>query len=106
MIAETETLGYLAQSVAYRKYEVDSRRFNLQITDPVTPGTIIGWHHKSGQPVVSDVSGQIATIYYNPMHDSLMITVTATMLNRGDNPNIASRGLRGRDASLYYCVAH
>jgi hypothetical protein len=63
----------LAQSVEYRKYEIDSKRCNLEICDPVTPETIIGWHYANGQPVRAGLFGYIATIYFNPMHDSFMI---------------------------------
>jgi hypothetical protein len=63
----------LAQTVEYQKYEVDSKRCDLEISDPVTPETIIGWHYASGQPVRAGLFGHIATIYFNPMHDSLLI---------------------------------
>jgi hypothetical protein len=69
----TRTMGTLVQSVEYRKYEIDSKRCNLEICAPVTPETIIGWHYASGQPVRAGLFGHIATIYFNPMHDSFMI---------------------------------
>jgi hypothetical protein len=96
MVTETETFGPLAQSVEYRRYEVDSRRFNLEITDPVTPETLIGWHHKTGQPVMAGIYGQIATIYFNPMHNSLMITATTTMLKRDDNITVGGSAHKGQ----------
>jgi hypothetical protein len=72
---KTESGNYRTptQSIEHRKYEVDSKRCNLEIGDLVTPETIIGLHHGTGQPVRADLNGQVATIYFNPMHDSLMI---------------------------------
>jgi hypothetical protein len=61
MITATETARPLTQSAEYRKYEVDSRRFNFEIGDLVTPETIIGWHHESGQLVRADLHGHVAT---------------------------------------------
>jgi hypothetical protein len=57
----------------YRKYEVEIGRCRLNPGESVTPETIIGWHHETGQPVMAGLYGRVATIYFNPMHDSLMI---------------------------------
>jgi len=57
----------------YKKYEVDMRRCRVDVGDLVTPETIVGWHHETGRPLKADLHGQIATLYFNPMHDSLMI---------------------------------
>jgi hypothetical protein len=73
MSVETLTRQTLVPTVDYRKYEIDSKRCNLNICDPVTPETIIGWHYDNGQPVRAGLFGHIATIYFNPMHDSFMI---------------------------------
>jgi hypothetical protein len=77
--------GMPVLNAEYSKYEVDSRRCTLEVCDSVTPETLMGWHYASGQPVVAGIYGQVATIYYNPMHDSLMITVTTTMFKRDEN---------------------
>jgi hypothetical protein len=61
----------------YRKYEVDCRGCNLEIGDPVGQETIIGWHYRTGLPVEAGLNGQVATIHFNPMHDSLMILVVS-----------------------------
>lgn len=61
------------QGITYQKYEVDSAKCNVIIGEPVSPETIIGRHYASGQPVQAGISGQVATIYFNPMHDSLLI---------------------------------
>ena len=77
--AETERLP--VQSTGYRKYEVDSRWFNLEMFDTVTPETIIGWHYASGQLVRAELHGHIGSIYFNPMHDSLMVMVISVGQN-------------------------
>lgn len=61
----------------FRKYEVDSRICNVTELETVSPDTVIGYHYASGQPVRSGLLGQVATIYFNPMHDSLMVMVLA-----------------------------
>jgi len=66
-----------AQSIDYRKYEVDVRFCRMMVGDCVTPETVIGWNPTNGQPVRAVLAGEIATIYFNPMHDSLMIMAIA-----------------------------
>jgi hypothetical protein len=73
MSVETLTRQTSVPTVDYRKYEIDSKRCNLGICDLVNPETIIGWHYASGQPVRAGLFGHIATIYFNPMHDSFMV---------------------------------
>jgi hypothetical protein len=63
------------QSPGYRKYEVDVARCYLATGDRVVPDTVIGFHHSTSQPVTAGLSGLVATMYFNPMHDSLMIMV-------------------------------
>jgi hypothetical protein len=87
MTTKTGILRPIVQSVDYRKYEFDRRRFNLQIADLVTPETIIGWHYKSGQPVKVNFYGYIATIYFNPMHDSLMVMIQDATSELYENAN-------------------
>ena len=65
----------------YQKYEVDSRRFQLGIGEPVAPETLIGHHHETGRPVKAGLHGMVATVYYNPMHDSLIITAVSSSVN-------------------------
>jgi hypothetical protein len=62
-----------AQSTPYRKYEVDLKSCNVELYQSVSPATIIGRHFTSGHAVRAGIFGQIATIYFNPMHDSLLI---------------------------------
>jgi hypothetical protein len=68
----------LLEGNRYRKYEVDSDTFNLDLYDVVVPDSIIGYHHKNGKLVKAGLQGKIATIYFNPMNDSLIITVVST----------------------------
>ncbi len=75
MNTTTESCEPRAQITSYRKYEVDFRWCSLEISAPVTPGTVIGYSYDSGQPVRAGLYGQVATMYFNPMHDSLMIMV-------------------------------
>ena len=70
-----KTRGGRAEGTEYRKFEVGYRRCNVKVNDTVTPDMVIGHHYKSGQPMRSDFNGQVATIYFNPMHDSLMVMV-------------------------------
>ena len=69
------------RGIQYKKYEVDSRRFWLDIGDMVTPETVIGIHHDTGLPVKAGLHGQVATVFFNPMHDSLMILAVSTNSN-------------------------
>ena len=68
-----EPTGQAIKDVEYRKYEVGLIGCNLETGALVTPETIVGFHHKTGLPVNAGFQGQVATIYYNPMHNSLMI---------------------------------
>jgi hypothetical protein len=61
------------QTTSYRKYEVDSKSCKVELGESVSPETVIGRHFASGQPVQAGIFGQIAAIYFNPMHDSLLI---------------------------------
>lgn len=71
---ETMTMeGKQEERAGYKKYEVDIRRSHLKVGAPITPETVIGWHHKTSQPVLAGLHGKIATSYFNPMHNSLMI---------------------------------
>jgi hypothetical protein len=80
MKAQIMTYENPVQSAEYRKYEVDSSRCALEICDLVTPETTIGWHYSSDQLIRAGLHGHVATIYYNPMHNSLIITVTTSKL--------------------------
>jgi hypothetical protein len=85
---EIKSEDYLTQvkNREYKKYEVDSNRCSLYIGDLIDPESIVGLHHETGQPVRSDFNGQIATIFFNPMHDSLMIlAVSRSDDYRGSN---------------------
>ena len=57
----------------YRKYEVNSELFRLDVLDKVNPETVIGHHYQSGHPVQAGLHGQIASIYFNPMHNSYLV---------------------------------
>ena len=65
----------------YQKYEVDSRGFELGIGAPVAPETLIGHHHETGRPVKAGLHGRVATVYFNPMHDSLMVLAVSSNVN-------------------------
>jgi hypothetical protein len=68
-------------STQYAKYEVDSGRFRLGIGQVVAPETVIGLHHETGRPVKAELHGRVATVYYNPMHNSLMILAVSNSAN-------------------------
>jgi hypothetical protein len=45
------------------------------VGESVTPETIVGAHHASGQILKAGLYGQVATMYFNPMHDSFMVMI-------------------------------
>lgn len=61
----------------YKKYEITSRKCKLEIGDLVTQETVIGSHHATDLPIRAEFNGQVATIYFNPMHDSLMVLIVS-----------------------------
>jgi hypothetical protein len=65
----------------YEKYEVDSRGFELGPGEMVAPETVIGLHHETGRPVKAGLHGRVATVYFNPMHGSLMVLAVSTGVN-------------------------
>jgi hypothetical protein len=70
-----------APGLPFRKYEIGVESCNVGLHDPVAPETIIGRHFNSGLPVRAGLHGRIATMYFNPAHDSLLIMAVA------DSPN-------------------
>ncbi len=62
---------------SYRKYEVAYNTCRLVRGDLVTPRAVIGRHYRTGETVRAALYGHIASIYYNPMHESLMIMAVA-----------------------------
>ena len=68
----------LIQEKAYRKFEVGCVSCDLEINDHVTPQTIIGKHYRTGEIMAASCYGQVATMFFNPMHASLMITIIDT----------------------------
>jgi hypothetical protein len=74
---ETETIIYPVPipSIDYIKYEVDAKRCYLRVTDTVSPETVVGWHYQSGETVEAGFHGHVATMYFNPMHDSMMVMI-------------------------------
>lgn len=66
-----------ARQAAYRKFWVESLSCRFKINDRVTPETIVGRHPLSGEEMKASLHGRVATIFFNPMHDSLMIMVVA-----------------------------
>ncbi len=69
------------QTATYRKYEVSSKSCEVKLGEFVSPETVIGRHFASGQAVQAGIFGQIATIYFNPMHDSLLILAVSGSSN-------------------------
>ncbi len=61
------------ENTEYRKYEVDFETCSIAETDIVTPDTLIGYHHHNGEPVKAGFYGYVASMFFNPMHNSLMI---------------------------------
>jgi hypothetical protein len=64
----------------YHKCEVISSSCRLKVYDQVTPETIIGKHPVTGQEIRAALPGHVATAYFNPMHNSLMIMLIADCL--------------------------
>jgi hypothetical protein len=89
---ETGTRTHLVPTpnTEYIKYEVDARRCHLKVTDAVTPETVVGWHYQSGEPVHAGFHGHVATIYFNPMHDSMMVMIAITRSERASRPAVLS----------------
>ena len=75
MNKERENKNILNNS--YKKYEVDSKNCNLEIFERVTPETIIGCNYADGRCVNSGLTGQVASMFYNPMHNSMLVLVVA-----------------------------
>jgi hypothetical protein len=61
----------------YKKYELAPGKCKLKIGKSVTPGTVIGRHHVTNLPVRSELHGQVATIFFNPMHDSYIVLIVS-----------------------------
>ncbi len=78
-VRETETGTQieqnLTQEMAYSKYEVKVQGCKIAVNDLVTPQTVIGQHYQTRQKIKATGYGQVATVFYNPMHDSLMIMI-------------------------------
>lgn len=67
-------LGIPSQNT-FRKFEVDASQCGLQIGDIVVPETVVGRDYRTEKPVPAGIFGQVATIYFNPAHHSLMIMI-------------------------------
>jgi hypothetical protein len=78
MRAEIRTHPAPTPNTEYIKYEVDAKRCRLKVTDAVTPEMVVGWHYRSGEPVAVGFHGHVATMYFNPMHDSVMVMIAVT----------------------------
>ena len=65
----------------YEKYEVDSRRCGLDVGDLLVPETVVGLHHETGHPVKAGLYGRVATMYFNPMNNSVMILAVSVGRN-------------------------
>jgi len=59
----------------YRRYEVYPEACIISMLEKVTPDTIIGCNYEDGQLVISELNGQVTAMYYNPVHDSMLVTI-------------------------------
>ena len=66
-----------ARQTGYCKFWVESLSCRFKINDQVTPETIVGRHPITGKEMKASIHGHVATIFFNPMHDSLMIMIVA-----------------------------
>ena len=68
----------IIRETGHRKFEVQRRNYRLVIGEKVTPETIIGKDYHTQENLTAGCYGKVATAYFNPMHDSLMIMVIVT----------------------------
>ncbi len=61
------------ERMQYEKYEVDSQKCRLDIGDLLVPETVVGLDRNTGLPVKAGLYGRVATMYFNPMNDSVMV---------------------------------
>lgn len=57
----------------YRSYRVAADEFELSEGDQLQPGGEIGIDVNSGATIYADYCGRVATVYYNPMSESLLV---------------------------------
>jgi len=62
----------------FRKYEVSFDYCYVNTGDKITPSTCVGLAPLSYEPIKAGFHGTIATIYYNPMNRSLLITAVSS----------------------------
>lgn len=62
----------------HRKFEVQRRNYRLALGEKVTPETVIGKDCRTRENLKAGCYGQVATAYFNPMHDSLMVMIIET----------------------------
>jgi hypothetical protein len=67
--------GSSTHGEGFKKYEVNIRQCYLKLGESVTPETVIGAHHKNGQLVRAGLHGRVATMYFNPMHNSYLVMI-------------------------------
>jgi hypothetical protein len=65
------------RQAAYCKFWVESLSCRFTLNDHVAPETIVGRHPISGQEMKAGLQGHVATIFFNPRHESLMIMIVA-----------------------------
>ncbi|MFA5309784.1 MAG: hypothetical protein WC370_09930 [Dehalococcoidales bacterium] len=68
-----ETGKSSSENIQYRKYRLNPRKCAVVIGDIVTPETVVGMEHETGQPVRAGIRGQVITMYHNPNNDSLVM---------------------------------
>lgn len=77
MEISVDNKGIPLENKEYRKYEVDFETCTIEENDMVTPETLVGYRHQDGKPVRAGLYGYIASIFFNPMHNSLMVLALA-----------------------------
>ncbi len=64
--------------LTHKKYEVNSSACRIELGELVSPDTIIGLDHATGRPVRAGLRGHVASLYFNPAHDSFMVLAVCT----------------------------
>jgi hypothetical protein len=66
------------REMGHRKFEVKRKNYRLIIGEKVHPDTIIGRDYRTEENLKAGCHGCVATVYFNPMHDSLMVMIIET----------------------------
>ena len=59
----------------FRKFEIDATECHLQISDRVTPETVIGKDFETEEMVTASCHGRVAAISFNASNHTLIILI-------------------------------